>query len=286
VEGPPDEIPPPRSFAPEPKLDRVLEQRLRDLAKEHHGKVALYAWQLNTTRAVAIDAEQTVQTANAVKLALLWDSLRQISLGDTTWNEKLGNITLQDAFTRLTFTGDPAAATQLANRFTTHRVEEDMITLGYSGTWLPTHPNAAQTLAPGKTTPKQVVSLLQHIGMCDLDLPKQLHVNIPRSEMACRAAAGILRDKLYRDSIPEAPGSAPQGEGVLTKTLSTGRSDIAILAAKTGPIVLAVYTYDNAAGADQARSIADITKAILDAWSPDGTDAKVFDKTHLGVSWE
>ena len=37
--------------------DAALEARLREIAKAHHGRVALYAAQLNTGREVALDAD-------------------------------------------------------------------------------------------------------------------------------------------------------------------------------------------------------------------------------------
>ena len=57
------------------------------------------------------------------------------------------------------------------------------------------------------------------------------------------------------------------------------RADVAIVAGKTGPMVLSVFTYDNqdkgwTADNEGELTIAKMAKAIVDAWSPDGIDGK------------
>jgi beta-lactamase class A len=292
---PPPSVAPVKSFAPTPVLDRILEQQIRSIATSSRSKVALYAWQLNTAKAVAIDADESVQTADATRLALLWEILRQVALGDTSWDEKLpgsGTPTLREATSRLAFAADSTAVDQLANRFSSKRVSEDMTTLGNTSSWTTpkaTRPPASQhAFGQARTTPRQMVLLLQHIGMCDLDLPRQLHVNIIRGDAACKAAVGMLRNEIYLDVVPATLGATSQSGNIITKagSASTTRSAVAIVAARTGPIVMAIYSYDNAPGTEQDRLLASISKAIVNAWSPGGTDGRTFDRPHLGVNWE
>jgi beta-lactamase class A len=54
---------------------------------------------------------------------------------------------------------------------------------------------------------------------------------------------------------------------------------VAIVAGKTGPMVLSIFTYDNAdtgwtADNEGELTIAKLAKAIVDAWSPAGIDGK------------
>jgi beta-lactamase class A len=254
-EAPPPPEAPVKSFAPAPVFDAALEQQIRKLVTASHTKVALYAWQLNTSKAIAIDADQPIQTNSVVHLALLWESLRQIALGDINWDDTIKSTTLHEATSRMLLTGDTTVPAMLVDRFTTKRVNQDLTTFGYDGPW--------QKPAAPRTTPRQMVRLLQHIAMCDLDLPKQLHVNVDRAEAACNTASTMLRDHLYFAAAP-----------------TSNTAQTFLLATESGPIVIAIY------GEDAARLTPSITQAILTAWSPEGFDATQLDKLHLGVSWE
>ena len=54
------------------------------IEKAHHGKVALYAEQLNTGRTVGIDPDLPVQTASVIKLAILFEAMEQVRAGKAT----------------------------------------------------------------------------------------------------------------------------------------------------------------------------------------------------------
>jgi beta-lactamase class A len=71
------------------------------------------------------------------------------------------------------------------------------------------------------------------------------------------------------------------GSGTASKTgsLNAVRADVAIVAGKTGPMVLSVFTYDNedkgwTADNEGEVTIAKMAKAIVEAWSPGGIDGK------------
>jgi beta-lactamase class A len=54
---------------------------------------------------------------------------------------------------------------------------------------------------------------------------------------------------------------------------------VAIVAGKTGPMVLSIFMYDNVdtgwtADNEGELTIAKLAKAIVDAWSPEGIDGK------------
>ena len=94
----------------------------------------------------------------------------------------------------------------------------------------------------------------------------------------------MLRNQFYRDTIPrylEKLDSTETGSGTASKTgsLNAVRADVAIVAGKTGPMVLSIFTYDNAdtgwtADNEGEVTIAKLAKAIVEAWSPAGIDGK------------
>ena len=69
--------------------EAALMGRLDDIARQHHGRVALYATQLNTGRVVAIDADQVVQTASVIKLTVLFEAMEQVRAGKAHWDDKV-----------------------------------------------------------------------------------------------------------------------------------------------------------------------------------------------------
>ena len=62
-------------------VDAALQQELAALSEKHHGKVALYASQLNTGKTVALDADRPVQTASVIKLTILLEAMEQVQIG-------------------------------------------------------------------------------------------------------------------------------------------------------------------------------------------------------------
>ena len=94
----------------------------------------------------------------------------------------------------------------------------------------------------------------------------------------------MLRNQFYRDTIPrylEKLDTTETGSGTASKTgsLNAVRADVAIVAGKTGPMVLSIFTYDNAdtgwtADNEGELTIAKMAKAIVEAWSPAGIDGK------------
>ena len=283
------------------------------LIAAHHGKIALFAEQLGTGKTLSVDADKPVQTASTIKLAMLWTALREIALGRAAWDEKITlhpgegvagsgilhfldtpvTLTLKDVATMMVIVSDNTATNLMIDRFTTKQVDDNMAALGYDQTVLykkvfkpATGPMPADQpkFGLGKTTPRQITLVMERIGRCDLNLPGQPAIDQARADAACKVAIEMLRNQFYRGTIPrflETLDNTEQGSGIASKTgsLDATRSDVAIVAGKTGPIVLAVYTYDNAdkswtADNEGERAIASVAKAIVEAWSPAGIDGK------------
>jgi beta-lactamase class A len=280
---------------------------------QHHGKVAVYAHQLNTNQTIAMDADKPVQTASTIKLAMLWTAMREIGLGQATWDEKLTlqpaegvggsgvlhffdtplTVTLKDVATMMVIVSDNTATNMMIDRFTTKKVDDNMTALGLDQTWLYKKvskpavgpmPADQKKFGLGKTTARQISTVMEKIGRCDLNIAGQPDVDPAKGQAACKAAIAMLRNQFYRDTIPrylETLDNTETGSGIASKTgsLDATRSDVAIIAAKSGPIVLAVYTYENtdkgwSVDNEGEVTVARIAKAIVTAWSPQGIDGK------------
>ncbi|MBS1813835.1 MAG: serine hydrolase [Acidobacteria bacterium] len=293
--------------------DMVTKAAVQQIVASHHGKVALYAHQLNTGKTIAVDADQVVQTASTIKLAMLWEASRQVALGNAHWDEKLTlepgegvggsgvlhlfdtplTITLKDVATMMVIVSDNTGTNMMIDRFGTQAVDEDMAAIGLKNTWLykkvmkpATGPMPAdqKKYGLGKTTPREIATLMDKIGRCDLNIPGTPQVEQAKADAACSVAINMMRNQFYRETIPryiETLDSTEEGSGIASKTgsLNATRSDVALIAGKSGPIVMAIYTYENK---DQSwtvdnegeMSIAKIAEAIVKAWSPEGINGK------------
>ncbi|MGI4854550.1 MAG: serine hydrolase, partial [Janthinobacterium lividum] len=291
----------------------ALENQVLQIVSQHHGSIALYARQLNNGKEFAMDADKPVQTASTIKLAMLWTVLRQVAMDKAQWDEPIKlrageavggsgvlhfldapvTLTLKDVVTMMVTVSDNTATNLMIDRFTTMQVNDDMAALGYKDTWLykkvskpATGPMPADQpkFGLGKTTPRQIAAVMERIARCDLNLPGQPLLDQAKADAGCKVAIEMLRNQFYRDTIPrylESLDSTEQGSGIASKTgsLDATRSDVAIVAGKSGPIVLALYSYDNvdkgwSVDNEGEVAVAKIAKAIVTAWSPVGIDGK------------
>ena len=87
------------------------------------------------------------------------------------------------------------------------------------------------------------------------------------------------------DSLPDDPDTLKQLLRQRTLDLAQARTvaanDVALIATKSGPIVIAVFTYDNKderwTGDNQAQQmIGKLAEAVVKRWSPGGLDPDSF----------
>ena len=302
--------------------DAALQRQVDAITSAHHGKIAMYARQLNTGKSVEITPDMPVHTASTIKLALLWEAERQVALGSARWDEKITlrpgeavagsgmlhffdtplQLTLKDVATMMVIVSDNTATNLMIDRFPTATVNADMRAIGLTETVLykkvfkpATEPMPANQpkFGLGKTTPRQIAALMERLGRCQLDLPGMPQVDAAKANAACAAGLEMLRNQFYRDTVPrylEKLDSSEAGSGIASKTgsLNATRSDVAIVAGKSGPIVMALYTYDNTDTSwtvdnEGEVTIAKLAKAIVDAWSPEGIDGSKL-KPGLGLA--
>lgn len=301
-----------------PAADGVLEAQLRQIAGAHHGKIALYGTQLNTGKTVALDADVVVQTASVIKLTILFEAMEQVRTGKAHWDDKITlqpgdavggsglllfldtpqTLTLKDILTLMVVMSDNTATNLSMDKIGLDAVNARIAWMGLKNTHLykkigkpATEPMPADQpkYGLGKTTPAEMAEVMERIGVCALDGPGRLQVGgakpISEGDLAiCGVAMKMLRNQFYRDTIPrylEKLDSTETGSGTASKTgsLNAVRADVAIVAGKTGPMVLSIFTYDNAdtgwtVDNEGEVTIAKLAKAIVEAWSPGGIDGK------------
>jgi beta-lactamase class A len=296
---------------PASSLDTTLEQRLTALAAQLKGHVALYATQLNSGKTVAMDADRPVQTASVIKLAILFEAMEQVRAGKAHWDEKVTlakgdgvsgsgvltffdtplTLTLKDVLTMMVIVSDNTATNLAIDRFGVDAVNARMAWLGLKDTHLykkvmkpATGPMPADQpkFGLGKTTAHEMATVMERIGRCELAGPGEASQS---GDIAiCQVALTILRNQFYRNTIPrylEKLDSSETGSGIASKTgsLNAVRNDVAIVAGKSGPMVLSIFTYENedkswTADNQAEMMIARLAQEIVETWSPQGLDGK------------
>jgi beta-lactamase class A len=298
--------------------DAPLQAQLRQIAEAHHGKVALYATQLNTGKTVALDADTVVQTASVIKLTILFEAMEQVRSGKLHWDDKITlqpgdgvsgsgllllldtpqTLTLKDILTLMVVMSDNTATNLAIDKVGLDAVNARIAWMGLKDTHLykkigkpATEPMPADQpkYGLGKTTPAEMAEVMERIGLCALDGPGRLKVGasaIPaESDKAiCGAALKMLRNQFYRETIPrylEKLDATESGSATASKTgsLNAVRADVAIVAGKSGPMVLSIFTYENqdtgwTVDNEGEVTIAKLAKAIVEEWSPAGIDGK------------
>ena len=282
-----------------------LQARVEAVAAAHHGKVALFAENLQTHETVAIAPDTPVQTASVIKLAILYEALEQISAGKIHLDDRIteapedrvpgsGILTLLDAPRSLTFKdvltlmimmSDNAAANLAMDHVGIANVNARMAKLGLSNTYLYKKvftPVAPGTKMPddqkkfglGKTTAREMATLMTKFVQCDFSEPA-----LTTDEALCTAALHMLHVQFYRSAIPRYLDGTPgaTGDSIANKTgsLDAVRNDVAAISTKNGMVVIAAFTYENADhswGAEQEGelTIAKLARVITETWSPAG----------------
>jgi beta-lactamase class A len=292
--------------------DTPLVQELEKIAAAHHGKVALYAENLRTHQTASLSPDLPVQTASTIKLAILLDAAEQIRAGKASFDEKLvlthenqvpGSgiigqldtplpLTLRDVLHLMVTLSDNTATNMAIDRLGLDHIDKTIQQAGLHQTWLykkvykpATGPMPADQpkFGLGKTTPHEMAEIMTRLVTCNLPLDNS--PALPQDGPICGTILKMLRVQQDRDGLPryiEALDTSELGSAIGNKTgaLDRVRADVAIIASKSGPIVIAAYTFDNEnqrwTGDNEGQiTLAKIGEAIVKAWSPTGLDPTV-----------
>ena len=286
--------------------DAVLEARLRSTAAAHHGKLALYAEDLMTGRTVSLDADAPVQTASVIKLTALYEALEQIREGNAHFEDKITlthddqvsgsgilplfdtpqTLTFKDALTLMIVLSDNTATNLAIDHLGLKNIDNRIVSLGLQNTWfykkvykpaVGPMPADQKVFGLGKTTAREMASVMKRFVTCDLNPPGSSAVPTQADHALCDAALHMLRNQFYRNSIPRYLETLDTSEGESSIANKTGaldavRNDVGVVYTKHGPIIISEFTYANEDQSwtpdNQAEVLmAKMAKEIVDAWA-------------------
>ncbi len=285
--------------------------RVRQIAAQHHGDVAVFAENLKTHETVAISPDTPVQTASVIKLAIVYEAMEEVRGGTAHWNDPIQlkhdeqvpgsgvllffdtplQLTLKDALTMMVVMSDNTATNLVIDHLGIEKINSRIALLGLKNTYLykkvftPVAPGVTlpadfKTFGLGKTTAHEMAMLMTKIVTCDLAVP-----GAPAQAgdaTICAVPLHALHVQFYRSAAPRYLDGMPgaTGDSIANKTgsLNAVRNDIAAVSTKNGMVVLACFTYNNkdqSWGAEQEgeMTIAKIAREIVKAWSPEGLAA-------------
>jgi beta-lactamase class A len=285
--------------------DTALETQLHILAATHHGNVAIFAKDLHSGKIVAINADTPVPTASVIKLAVLFEALKQIQAGKARFTDRVmltksnqvsGSgvlmffdapqaLTLKDVLTMMIIVSDNTATNIAIDKLGLKNIDDRIQWLGLKNTWLYKKvsmppvgpmPSDQKQFGLGKTTAREMASIMERFATCNLNAPGQSSAPAEKDKKLCDAAMHMLRNQFYRNSIPrylETQDTTEGESGIANKTgaLDEVRNDVGVVFAKNGPVVISEFTYGNQDKSwtpDNAAEVlmAKLAKVIMNRW--------------------
>jgi beta-lactamase class A len=277
-----------------------LQSRLEKMAAAHEGRVALFARNLATGETVAVNADTPVKTASVIKVTIMVDAFTQVKEGKRALDDKIilrgeeksfgagvfhflrdgHQLTLEETLWNMMIFSDNTATNLMIDALGTRAVNERLGKLGLKNTWLykkigrpatePMPPDQKQ-FGLGKTTAREMARLLEWLARCELD-----------DEKLCRQMLWMMRNQQdrtmlarYVETQDTTEEETPSYVAAKVGALNQVRNDVGIVYTKSGPIVIAAFTYDNK---DESWTpdnhaqllIAGFAREIVQAWSPEG----------------
>jgi beta-lactamase class A len=285
-----------------PVTAATLEARATALVRAHRGRVALFARHLGTGATLAIDADREVKTASTIKLAVLLEAYHQIHAGavlaDAPITLRAGDavsgsgvlpllrpgltLTLEDALALMITLSDNTATNLAIDRVGgVGAVNRRLIAQGYRHThlykkiYVPAEepmPADQRQFGLGKSTARELVRLMESVARCELGAPE-----------LCARMIQLLRNQQVRYYVArflETADTTETPSAIWAKVgeLDAARMEVALVEARSGPIAIAVITWDNAdqrysPESEAAILIARLAELVVRAWSPAGLAA-------------
>jgi beta-lactamase class A len=303
----------PAAYPTPPKDDPQLNQKVMSIAKAHHGQIAFFAHNLKTGQTASLDPDQPVKTASVIKMGILLDAAEQIRSGQASLAEKLvltrenqveGSgvlgqltaplaLTLGDTLTLMVIQSDNTATNMAIDRLGLSHINATLRAAGlkqtvlYKKVYVPAEgplPADQPKFGLGKTTPREMAQIMERLAACRLALDGG--AALPGDGLLCGALLHMLHNQQDRDSLPrylESLDTSEQGSAIANKTgaLDAVRNDVALIATKNGPVVIAAFTWENTdqrwTGDNEAeQTLGKLAKAIVGQWSPGGLDPAAF----------
>lgn len=251
--------------------DTALDAQLRALTAGYGGNVALYATDLKTGETAALNADTPVPTASVIKLTVLFEALKQIQSGRAHFDDKLVlrksdqvegsgvltlfdtpmQLTLKDALTMMIVVSDNTGTNLAIDHLGLQNIDNRIKWLGLRDTWLYKKvflppvgavPPDQPKFGLGKTTAREMASVMQRFATCNLNAPGVTAAPSPSDRKLCDTALSMLKNQQDRESIPRYLSAEVANK---TGSLNDVRNDVAIVYAKNGPIIISGFTYGN-----------------------------------------
>jgi len=238
-----------------------------------------------------------------IKLPLMLQAYEQVKAGKLHLNDQLEltkdnqvpgsgvlsmldpglKLTLKDTITLMITLSDNTGTNMLIDAVGLKPTNDMLAKMGLKNTYFykkvykpaegPMPPDQKQ-FGLGKTTAKEMAEVLESIYNCDLG-DKQL----------CTQMITVMRQQQYRNMVPRYIEAMDTSEalsdiGDKIGQLDDVRNDVAIIYSKKGPIIISIFTWDNADKSWTPENKAEImmgkmAKEIVNAWSPEGLATKV-----------
>jgi beta-lactamase class A len=293
---------PARRDAPPDRVDATMQHLMDAYARNHKGKVSLFARHLRTGQTVAIDPDVPVNTASVIKLPIMLEAMYQVKAGRVSLDDTLplhkedqvsgsgvlllfrtpAEINFETAIVLMVTQSDNTATNLVLAHIGRERVNARMRALGCPLTTSIRpigHPNQGDRspeLKPfgiGRTTAREMAGVLASIARCDLG-----------DAALCARMIDVLRHQFWRNGIPrylEEVDTTEVPSDVANKTgsLDHVRNDVGIVFTKEGPIVIAAFTYDNVDTTWTPENegellIARMARTLVHGWAPRGLGAE------------
>ncbi|MGA2537053.1 MAG: serine hydrolase [Terracidiphilus sp.] len=295
--------------------DTALDRQLQSIAASHRGMVAVYAHNLKTGQTASLAPDQPVKTASVIKLGILLDAAEQVRAGKASLAEKLVlthenqvqgsgvlgqltaplSLTLGDTLHLMVVLSDNTATNLAIDRLGLEHINSTLRAAGLKNTVLykkvympPQGPMPADQpqFGLGKTTAREMASIMERLAECRLNLDEPASVPVASDGPLCGALLHMLRSQQDRNSLPrylESLDTSEHGSAIANKTgaLDQVRNDVALIATKNGPVVIAAFTWENAdqrwTGDNEAeKTLGRMAEEIVRRWSPGGLGAAAF----------
>jgi beta-lactamase class A len=277
---------------------KALEKQLAQIVAAHHGKVAVWAKNLDTGQTVAIEADEPVQTASVIKLPIMLEAFHQKKEGKLDLAKRIPlakddqvdgsgvltflqpglEPTVEDAIVLMMTLSDNTATNLVIDQVTIPAVNARIAALGLRDTYLykkvfkpPGGPVPAdqKKFGLGKTTAREMGEVMAAIARCELS-----------DQALCDRMVAIMRNQQDATMIRrylEGQDTSEQGSWIADKVgaLDDVRNDVALVQTKQGRIVISLFTWENkdqswTVDNEAQVTIAKLAQAIVQAWSPKG----------------
>lgn len=280
-----------------------LQTRVDALVRMHRGKVAVFAKNLQSGETLEVNSDTPVQTASVIKLPLMLQAYHQVKQGKLKLSDPVVldkdnqvpgsgvlafmdtglKLTLQDTIRLMMMLSDNTATNLMIDKVGLAPTNQMLADMGLKNTYFykkvykkaegPMPPDQKQ-FGLGKTTAKEMGQVMESIWRCDLG-----------DRELCHQMIYTMRNQQYRDMLPrylEAADTSEDLSAIADKigALDDVRNDVALVYTKHGPVVISIFTWQNADKSwgpeNQAEiMIGKIARTIVQAWSPDGLLPKV-----------